>query len=77
MSPEEYKEFLTLGHGEIFSIDIDRVVDAPWHFPGIDPSDFFNYGMDERAWKQYCERVRQYRCARGQGGDISLVFWVG
>lgn len=30
VSPEEYKEFLTLGHGEIFSLDLDAVVDAPW-----------------------------------------------
>lgn len=30
VSPEEYKEFLSLGHGEIFSLDLDSVVDAPW-----------------------------------------------
>lgn len=30
VSPEEYKEFLSLGHGEIFGIELDAVVDAPW-----------------------------------------------
>lgn len=30
VSPEEYREFLALGHGEIFSLPIDAVVDAPW-----------------------------------------------
>lgn len=30
VSPEEYREFLALGHGEIFNLDLDSVVDAPW-----------------------------------------------
>ena len=30
VSPEEYREFLALGHGEIFNLDLDAVVDAPW-----------------------------------------------
>jgi hypothetical protein len=34
VSPEEYKEFLNLGHGEIFDIDLDSVVDAPWRWVG-------------------------------------------
>ena len=29
--------------------------------PGIDPGDFFNYGQSERGWRQYCQRVQQYR----------------
>ncbi|EFN56712.1 hypothetical protein CHLNCDRAFT_144097 [Chlorella variabilis] len=61
VSPEEYKEFLALGHGEIFSLDLDAVVDAPWRLPGIDPSDFFNFGQTERGWREYCQRVQQYR----------------
>ncbi|KAK2077597.1 hypothetical protein QBZ16_004442 [Prototheca wickerhamii] len=61
VTPEEYKEFLSLGHGEIFNLDIDRVVDAPWRLPGIDISDFFNYGMNHRAWKEYCQQIQQYR----------------
>jgi hypothetical protein len=32
VSPEEYKEFLGLGHGEIFNLDLDSVVDAPWRW---------------------------------------------
>ena len=30
VSPEEYREFLALGHGEIFALDTEAVVDAPW-----------------------------------------------
>jgi len=36
-------------------------VDAPWRTPGAEPSDFFNYGMDVRKWKEYATRVQQYR----------------
>eukprot|EP00887_Chlorella_sp_A99_P001314 scaffold14.g1314.t1 len=60
-SPEEYREFLNLGHGDIFGLDVDAVVDAPWRYPGIDPGDFFNYGLNERSWKEYCARVAQFR----------------
>lgn len=61
MTPEEYKEFLALGHGEIFSLDLDRVVEAPWGLPGIDISDFFNFGLTYRTWKEYCRQVQQFR----------------
>lgn len=30
-------------------------------YPGIDPSDFFNYGMNERTWRDYCARVARFR----------------
>lgn len=36
-------------------------MDAPWRTPGAEPSDFFNYGMDVRKWKDYATRVQQYR----------------
>jgi hypothetical protein len=70
VSPEEYKEFLTLGHGEIFSIDLDSVVDPPWMLPGTDPSDFFNYGMSMNDWKAYQDRVKQYRLEFTMRGQI-------
>ena len=61
VSPEEYREFLSLGHGEIFDIELDWVVEPPWRYPGIDPGDFFNYGMNETTWKEYQERVKRFR----------------
>lgn len=70
VSPEEYKEFLTLGHGEIFSIDLDSVIDPPWMLPGTDPSDFFNYGMSTTDWKAYQDRVKQYRSEFMMRGQI-------
>jgi hypothetical protein len=67
----EYKEFLALGHGDIFDLDVVRtvVIDKtgelrapPWHFPGCDLSDYFNYGMDPESWRYYCAIIEAYRC---------------
>lgn len=40
--------------------------------PGIDPSDFFNYGMNERGWRDYCGRVAQYRLEFTMKGQIQV-----
>ena len=61
VSPEEYREFLNLGHGDIFDVDLDAVIEAPWNLPGIDPSDFFNYGMNEKTYREYQGRIKQFR----------------
>ena len=34
---------------------------AAWRLPTANPSDFFNYGMTERAWKDYQRRVLKFR----------------
>ena len=38
-----------------------RVHNAAWRLPTANPSDFFNYGMTERAWKDYQRRVLKFR----------------
>jgi hypothetical protein len=73
VSPEEYKEFLNLGHGDIFDVDLDSVIDAPWRFPGIDPGDFFNYGMNETKWKEYQEGVKSFRLEYTMKGQIQTL----
>jgi 15-cis-phytoene desaturase len=73
VSPEEYREFLSLGHGDIYDIDIDHVFDPPWRYPGIDPSDFFNYGMNENTWKQYIAEVKRYRLEFTMKGQIQTL----
>ena len=70
VTPDEYREFLSLGHGEIFTLDLDRVLDAPWRAPNANPSDFFNYGMNERGWRHYCRNVEQYRWGLGLGVGV-------
>ncbi|GIL93244.1 hypothetical protein Vretimale_19588 [Volvox reticuliferus] len=63
VTPEEYRAFLSLGHGEIYELDLDRVLphEASWRNPSANPADYFNYDMNETAWRQYCARVRTYR----------------
>lgn len=59
--PEEYREFLVLGHGGVFDLDVDNVVDAPWKAQGADPRDFFNYNLNMMSWREYCRRMKQLR----------------
>jgi hypothetical protein len=73
VSPEEYREFLSLGHGEIYDIELDWVADPPWRYPGIDPGDFFNYGMNEKTWKEYQDRVKRYRIEYTMQNQIQTV----
>eukprot|EP00775_Hariotina_reticulata_P005207 gene5207-5445_t len=70
---EEYKEFLNLGHGEIFSLDLDRVTTAPWRAAGADISDFFNYGLTERTWRMYVKRIERFRAAYNVRNKIEVL----
>ena len=54
--PDEYKEFLQLGHGGVFDLDLDNVDVAPWRLPGADLSAYFNYGLNEHAWREYTSK---------------------
>lgn len=72
----EYKEFLALGHGDIFEMEVDLTVVLdkageprlpPWHFGGCDLSDYFNYGLDAETWRYYCAIVDAFRCAAFRG----------
>ncbi|CAD7703725.1 unnamed protein product, partial [Ostreobium quekettii] len=60
VTPDEYKEFLALGHGEIFNLDLNRCVEAPWR-TAADPSDYFNYDLTEATWMEYCKKVDRNR----------------
>ncbi|KAF6255412.1 hypothetical protein COO60DRAFT_1641514 [Scenedesmus sp. NREL 46B-D3] len=70
---EEYREFLNLGHGEIFSLELDRVTTGPWRAAGADISDFFNYGLTEKSWRQYQRVVAKYRAAYGVRSRIEVL----
>lgn len=38
-------------------MDIDGFEEKPWRLQGIDVSDFFNFGMNEETWKDYCKQL--------------------
>jgi hypothetical protein len=41
----------------IFDVDIDSFEEKPWKYPGGDISDFFNFGLNEESWKDYCKQL--------------------
>lgn len=41
----------------IFDVDIDSIEEKPWKYPGSDATDYFNFGMDEDSWKDYCKQL--------------------
>eukprot|EP01086_Lenisia_limosa_P005354 TRINITY_DN21968_c0_g1_i1.p1 TRINITY_DN21968_c0_g1~~TRINITY_DN21968_c0_g1_i1.p1 ORF type:complete len:168 (-),score=33.47 TRINITY_DN21968_c0_g1_i1:3-506(-) len=45
-----------LGNTGQFEIDIDKVEKKGWREPGADITDYFNYGLNEKTWRVYCER---------------------
>merc|ERR1712227_146259 len=63
VDPEEYKEFLKLGFGDIFNLNLDKVIDKNknWLDPLSDSTDFFNYGHTLDTWKVFCRRVHFFR----------------
>ncbi|KAJ4953838.1 hypothetical protein NE237_030670 [Protea cynaroides] len=54
-------EFTLPSHKTVFDIDIDSFEEKPWRHPGIDTTDFFNFGLDEEKWKDYFKQLEQLR----------------
>ncbi|XP_074574999.1 FIP1[V]-like protein [Curcuma longa] len=54
-------DFTLPSHKTIFDVDIESFEEKPWRYPGVDISDFFNFGLDEDKWKDYCKRLDQLR----------------
>ncbi|CAN4094965.1 unnamed protein product [Withania somnifera] len=45
----------------IFDVNIDMFEKKPWRYPGVDLTDYFNFGFDEDSWKQYCNCLDEHR----------------
>ncbi|KAF7806511.1 FIP1[V]-like protein [Senna tora] len=54
-------EFTLPSHKSIFDVDIESFEEKPWKYPGVDASDFFNFGLNEETWKDYCRQLEQLR----------------
>ncbi|KAF9619846.1 hypothetical protein IFM89_009597 [Coptis chinensis] len=48
-------------HRTILDVNIDAFDQKPWKYPGVDATDFFNFGLDEESWKHYCNNLEQFR----------------
>jgi hypothetical protein len=55
-----------------FEIDIDSLEDKPWRKPGVDMTDYFNYGFNEDSWKQYCQKQVQVRLEQSMQTKIKV-----
>ncbi|CAN4084438.1 unnamed protein product [Withania somnifera] len=65
-------EFTLPSHKTIFEVDIDGFDEKPWRLPGIDATDFFNFGLDEDSWKEYCKQLEQLRLESTMQGRIRV-----
>uniref|UniRef100_A0A2P2JBB2 Uncharacterized protein MANES_03G204700 n=1 Tax=Rhizophora mucronata TaxID=61149 RepID=A0A2P2JBB2_RHIMU len=45
----------------ILDVDIDAFEEKGWRYPGVDLTDFFNFGFNEDSWRQYCISLQQFR----------------
>ncbi|CAL9162229.1 unnamed protein product [Musa hybrid cultivar] len=50
-------DFTLPAHKSVFDVDIESFEEKPWRHPGVDTSDFFNFGFDEDKWKDYCKQL--------------------
>ncbi|KAH0654265.1 hypothetical protein KY289_031943 [Solanum tuberosum] len=65
-------EFTLPSHKTIFEVDIDGFEEKPWRLPGIDVTDFFNFGLNEDGWKDYCKQLEQLRLESTMQGRIRV-----
>ncbi|KAI0523572.1 hypothetical protein KFK09_005968 [Dendrobium nobile] len=65
-------DFSLPSHKTVFDIDIESFEDKPWRHPGVDISDFFNFGLDEEHWKEYCKQLEQLRLESTMQGKIRV-----
>ncbi|KRH95079.1 Polyadenylation factor I complex, subunit FIP1 [Pseudoloma neurophilia] len=53
-----------LNENNLDFIDLDDLSEFPWRKPGADITDYFNYGFDEKTWRDYCKRQREGKWGR-------------
>ncbi|CAN8301447.1 unnamed protein product [Cochlearia groenlandica] len=54
-------DFTLPSHKTIFEIDIETFEEKPWRYQGVDITAYFNFGMNEESWKDYCKQLDQHR----------------
>ncbi|RZC89060.1 hypothetical protein C5167_030752 [Papaver somniferum] len=45
----------------IFDVNVETFERKPWRYPGVDITNFFNFGLDEESWKDYCNQLEHFR----------------
>ena len=59
-------------HRTAFDVNLDTLEVHPWRDPGVDLSDYFNYGFNEKSWKNYSEMQLKHRSKIGLGPGATL-----
>ncbi|XP_009132085.1 FIP1[V]-like protein isoform X1 [Brassica rapa] len=54
-------DFTLPSHKTIFEFDVDAFEEKPWRYQGVDITDYFNFGLNEESWKDYCKQLDQHR----------------
>ncbi|KAF8102543.1 hypothetical protein N665_0198s0243 [Sinapis alba] len=54
-------DFTLPSHKTIFEVDIETFEDKPWRYQGVDITDYFNFGLNEETWTDYCKQLDQRR----------------
>ncbi|PKA46898.1 hypothetical protein AXF42_Ash021258 [Apostasia shenzhenica] len=65
-------DFTLPSYKTVFDVDIESFEEKPWRHPGVDISDFFNFGLDEEHWKEYYKQVEQLRVESTMQGKIRV-----
>lgn len=56
-----------------FHMDGAELAETPWRMRGADLQDFFNFGLDERSWKDYVLRQVRIRLEARQRRKIGVL----
>ncbi|XP_048127173.1 uncharacterized protein LOC115739078 isoform X2 [Rhodamnia argentea] len=62
--PQKGHSFSLPWYRNILDVNIDALKEKPWRCPGVDITDYFNFGLDEESWKRYCSSLEQVRQQR-------------
>ncbi|KAJ6813628.1 FIP1[V]-like protein isoform X2 [Iris pallida] len=54
-------DFTLPSHKTVFDVDIESFEEKPWRHPGVDITDYFNFGLNEDGWKDYSKQLDQLR----------------
>ncbi|KAJ0266826.1 FIP1[V]-like protein [Hirschfeldia incana] len=54
-------DFTLPSHKTIFEVDIETFEEKPWRYQGVDITDYFNFGLNEETWIDYCKQLDQRR----------------
>ncbi|OMO58454.1 Pre-mRNA polyadenylation factor Fip1 [Corchorus olitorius] len=59
----------------IFDVNMDAFEEKPWRNPGVDITNFFNFGFNEDSWKQYCNSLEEFQKQSSKSTRIPVYYY--